>query len=348
MLNWKKSILKENQTMQEAVKVLDDQALRIIMIVDNNDRLIGTITDGDIRRGLLKRLPMTAFISEIMHKDPTTASVDDDRDKILKKMKELDLMQIPILDKDKKIVGLETLHHILLNDRLDNPVFLMAGGFGKRLRPLTDNMPKPMLKVGSKPILESILEQFISEGFHNFFISTHYKAEIVQDFFGDGSNWNVSINYVFEESPLGTAGSLGLLPKNLPNLPILMMNGDLLTKVDFVELLNFHSQHGGDATMCVREYDYQVPYGVIKSKDHKIVSIEEKPRQHFFVNAGIYVLSPSILEGLDGKSYIDMPSLIQTKITNAGQINMFPIHEYWLDIGHIKQFEKAQQDYNNF
>jgi len=348
MHNWKKIILKETNTMQDAVKILDVEALRIVMIVNKDNKLIGTVTDGDIRRGLLKHLSMSTTLSEIMFREPTVASVEDDKDKILAQMKDLDLMQIPLIDKEKRVVGLETLHHILKNNRHENPVFLMAGGFGKRLRPLTNDTPKPLLKVGAKPILESILEQFIEAGFYNFYISTHFKAEMVRDYFGDGSKWNVNIKYVFEESPLGTAGSLGLLPKNIPDLPILMMNGDLLTKVDFIELLNFHLGHGADATMCVREYDFQVPYGVVQSKNHLITSIEEKPKHSFFVNAGIYVLNPSMFQDIDGKSYIDMPNLIQNKIDNSGQVNMFPVHEYWLDIGHINQFEKAQEDYGNF
>jgi len=348
MHNWRKIILKESNTMQDAVKVLDDEALGIVMIVNGDNKLIGTVTDGDIRRGLIKRHSMNTVLSEVMFREPTVATIDDDSNKILMQMKVLGLMQIPLLDKEKRVVGLETLHHILSNNRHENPVFLMAGGFGKRLQPLTNNTPKPLLKVGAKPILESILEQFIEAGFYNFYISTHFKAEMVRDYFGDGSKWNVNIKYVFEKSPLGTAGSLGLLPKNLPDMPILMMNGDLLTKVDFVELLNFHLHHGGDATMCVREYDLQVPYGVVKSKDHLITSIEEKPKHSFFVNAGIYVLNSSMFQDIDGKSYIDMPTLIQDTIDNSGQINMFPVHEYWLDIGHINQFEKAQEDYGNF
>ena len=348
MHNWKKTILKQSNTMQDAVKVLDDEALGIVMIVNGDNKLIGTVTDGDIRRGLIKHLSMNTVLSEVMFREPTVATIDDDSNKILMQMKVLGLMQIPLLDKEKRVVGLETLHHMLSNNRRENPVFLMAGGFGKRLQPLTNNTPKPLLKVGAKPILESILEQFIEAGFYNFYISIHFKAEMVRDYFGDGSKWNVNIKYVFEESPLGTAGCLGLLPKNLPDMPILMMNGDLLTKVDFVELLNFHLHHGGDATMCVREYDLQVPYGVVKSKDHLITSIEEKPKHSFFVNAGIYVLNSSMFQDIDGKSYIDMPTLIQDTIDNSGQINMFPVHEYWLDIGHINQFEKAQEDYDNF
>ena len=171
----------------------------------------------------------------------------------------------------------------------------MAGGFGKRLAPLTNNTPKPLLKVGNKPILENVINQFIDAGFYNFYISTHYRAEMVQGYFGDGSNLNVSIKYIYEDAPLGTAGSLGLLPDNLPKLPILMMNGDLLTNVDLKELLRFHLQEGEDVTICVREYDFQVPYGVVKTDGKHAISIEEKPVHRFFVNAGIYVLNPSIL-----------------------------------------------------
>jgi NDP-sugar pyrophosphorylase family protein len=212
------------------------------------------------------------------------------------------------------------------------------------LRPLTDHLPKPLLKVGNKPILENILDQFIASGFHDFYISIHYKSEMVKKHFGDGSNWNVSIKYIHEEEPLGTAGGLGLLPSDLPKLPILMMNGDLLTKIDFDKLLNFHLETGDDATMCVREYDFQVPYGVIKADGRHIVSIQEKPIQNFFVNAGVYVLNQSILDIVDGVNYLDMPELLEKIIKGSGRVNMFPVHEYWLDIGQIEQFDQAQQD----
>jgi len=220
----------------------------------------------------------------------------------------------------------------------------MAGGFGKRLRPLTEHTPKPLLQIGSKPILETILDQFVEAGFHRFYISTHYKAEMVQEHFGNGSERGISIQYVHEYEPLGTAGALGLLPDDLPDLPIMMMNGDLLTKVDFIELLNFHSSNGGDATMCVREYEFEVPYGVIKAEDYRITSIVEKPVHRFFVNAGVYVLSPSVVEDIDGGSYLDMPHMLEERIRSDRKINMFPIHEYWLDIGKMEQFEQAQID----
>ncbi len=264
MHNWKKTIIRKTDTVNMAIKVLESESLRIVMVVDENDRFVGTVTDGDIRRGLIRHLPMDTAISEIMFKESIVASVKDDKDSILSKMKELDVLQIPIIDNNRRIVGLETLQHLIEKKKYDNPVFLMAGGFGKRLQPLTNNFPKPLLTIGRKPILENILEQFIAAGFHSFYISTHFKSEMVKEYFGDGSNWNVTIKYVHEETPLGTAGSLGLLPDDLPDLPILIMNGDLLTKIDFAELLHFHLQSNGSATVCVREYNFQVPYGVIK------------------------------------------------------------------------------------
>jgi dTDP-glucose pyrophosphorylase/predicted transcriptional regulator len=344
MHKWQNIIIREDDTMETAIKVLNKEALRIVLVVNKYDQLVGTVTDGDIRRGLIKQMQMNVVITKIMFKNPIVVSVKETKESILSLMNSLGLLQIPIIDSDRRVVGLEVLQKLIKKNKYDNPVFLLAGGLGKRLKPLTDSTPKPMLKVGTKPILENILNQFISVGFHNFYISTHYMAEKVQKYFGDGSNWGVSINYVHEEKPLGTAGGLGLLPNNLIDLPILIMNGDLLTKIDFIELLNFHLQEGGDATMCVREFDFQVPYGVVNLKDHRVTSIVEKPVHRFFVNAGIYILSQSMLNEIDGINYLDMPQLLEDKIKNLGQINMFPVHEYWLDVGQMDQFSQAQRD----
>jgi len=344
MHDWKKTILKQSATMQEAIQTLNSESLRIVLVADDDQKLVGTITDGDIRRAILRHLTMNTALSEFMFTQFIVAGANDNRDKILLNMQENDILQMPIVDEFGKVVGLETLHHLLTKKQYDNPVLLMAGGFGKRMRPLTKHIPKPMLNVGSKPILEAILEQFVDAGFHSFYISTHYKAEILQEHFGDGSDWGVSINYLQEEEPLGTAGALGLLPKNLPDLPIILMNGDLLTKVDFKELLAFHAENGSEATLCVREYDFQIPYGVVKMEKHRVTSIVEKPVHKFFINAGIYVLNPDVINAIDGKSYLDMPHLLNNKMNENIQVNMFPLYEYWLDIGQIEQFKKAQVD----
>jgi dTDP-glucose pyrophosphorylase len=344
MPNWKKIILREFDTMERAIQVLNKESLRIVLVVDHDERLVGTITDGDIRRAILKKLSVNTPLSQFMFKKPITVSVENTKEEILSKMKDLDILQIPVVNDFKKVCGLETIQHLLEKNRYDNAVFLMAGGLGKRLYPLTENFPKPLLKVGNKPILENIMEQFINSGFHNFYISTHFKSDMVKDYFGDGSKWDVTIKYVHEEIPLGTAGGLGLLPKNISNLPILMMNGDILTKIDFVELLRFHLKHGDEATMCVREYDFQVPYGVIEIKDQNVASIQEKPIHKFFVNAGVYVLSKSLVESIDGKTHIDMPQLLEKRIHQSKKVKIFPIHEYWMDIGVMEQFDQAQID----
>lgn len=344
MNDWQSAVITSDASMEEAVRCLGKASLRIVMVADGAGRLLGTITDGDIRRALLNFRPMDTLVKEVMNVAPTVASQDESREEILVSMQSRDLLQIPIVDAQGIIVGLETLQHLLSKKQYDNPVFLMAGGFGERLHPLTKHIPKPLLKVGQKPILETILDQFVAAGFYNFYISTHYKAEMVRNHFGDGSRWDVSIQYIYEETPLGTAGALGLLPKEQIDLPILMMNGDLLTKVDFEYLLSFHNEHSGDATMCVREYDFQVPYGVIEAEGHRVAGIVEKPVHNFFVNAGIYVLNPSILDEVDGGCYVDMPHMLESLIDREGQVNMFPLHEYWLDIGQIEQFEQAQLD----
>ena len=217
-----------------------------------------------------------------MNKSPTTALSSDKPDLVMSKMKSRDLLHIPIIDENGILVGLETLQHLTFDKKYDNPVFLMAGGFGTRLHPLTEDIPKPLLNVGSRPILETILVRFIKAGFHNFYISTHFKAEKIQEYFGDGSAWGVKIEYVNEEKPLGTAGSIGLLPKNLPKLPILMMNGDVLTKVNFEHLLTFHQEQESIATMCIREYDVQIPFGVVNIEKQQAKSIVEKTHKEIF------------------------------------------------------------------
>ena len=345
--NWAEILLNPSDTLETTIKVLHTGGKRIALVVDDNKKLLGTVTDGDIRRALIKHVTMDCCVKEVMNSSPSTALVSDPSDLIMSKMKSRDLLSIPLVDKQGTLVGLETLQHLLEKKRYDNPVFLMAGGFGTRLHPLTEKKPKPLLNVGKCPILETILNQFIDVGFHNFYISTHYKAEMIRDHFGDGSNWNVQIEYLHEENPLGTAGSLGLLPASMPDLPIIMMNGDLLTKVNFEHLLDFHNEHGGSATMCVREYDFQVPYGVVDIEGQHITRIVEKPVQKFFVNAGIYVLDPKLTHHIDGKSYLDMPNLLETQIEKAEKVNVFPVHEYWLDIGQMDEYKSAHQAFES-
>lgn len=345
MHNWKKILLKQKDTLARSIEVLELQALRIVLVVDDDKKILGTVTDGDIRRALLQHCGMDTPLSEIMHVDPVVASVNDTKNTLLSMMKRAGALQIPLLDEQGCVVGLETMQKLLTKKNFDNPVFLMAGGFGKRLQPLTNDSPKPLLKIGKKPVLETIIEQFIGAGFHNFYISTHYKAEMIKKHFGSGEKWGINVRYVNEKKPLGTAGALSLLPKDLPELPLLMMNGDLLTKINFEQLLEFHEKQGGVATMCVREYDFQVPYGVVDAKNYQMIGIKEKPVQRFFVNAGIYVLSQETIQSVPFDQVVDMPDLLLQQVENDRKVNIFPIHEYWLDIGRIDEFERAKSDF---
>lgn len=344
MNDWTKTLIKPEASLSEAIQVINLGALRIAIVVDGERRLLGTITDGDVRRALILQNGMDTPVAEIMSRKPITASIYNDRKSILLMMKASDVLQVPIVDENRCVVGLETLQQLLEPCRLDNLVFLMAGGFGKRLRPLTDDIPKPLLKVGHKPILETILKQIIESGFYNFSISTHYKAEQVKDYFGDGSKWGVNISYVHESEPLGTAGALGLLPRDALQQPLLMMNGDLLTKIDFQQLLQFHNEQNCAATMCVREYDFQVPYGVVEQNNNIIKGIIEKPIHKFFVNAGIYILDPDVVASVQPNQSIDMPTLLENQIEGGKKIAAFPIHEYWIDIGRMEEYERANRD----
>jgi len=344
MDDWRKVLLTPKDSLERTIKVLHEGGCRIALVADKFGMLLGTVTDGDIRRALINQLTMESPVSLIMNGNPITVDDKINNKEILSLMSDQSLLHMPIIDKDGILCGLETLQHLIESPIYDNPIFLMAGGFGTRLKHLTKDTPKPLLKVGNRPILETILLQFIDAGFHIFFISIHYRADMVREYFGDGSKWGVEIQYVYESEPLGTAGALGLLPLESPSLPIVVMNGDLLTDVNFENLLDFHKEQGGLATMCVREYDFQVPYGVVTLKGRCIGAIKEKPIHKFFVNAGIYVLEFDILDGLSGESYLDMPNLFESHIKKGNKINAFPIHEYWLDIGRIEEYERANQD----
>lgn len=343
-INWKSSILNKSETMKDAISNLEKGMNRISIIVDDEGKLVGTITDGDIRRAILANLSMETLVTKFMNKNPIYIDPNFEKEYLIKLMGEKDIFQIPLVDKNKKILGLETLHNLLEQKKLDNPVFIMAGGFGKRLNPLTNKLPKPLLKIGSKPILERIILKFIDGGFRKFYISTHYMADKIENYFKDGSEWGVSIKYIHEEKPLGTGGALGLLPKSEIKKPLIMMNGDLLSEVNFQELLRYHNEKKADVTMGISQYEFQIPYGVVLRDKDKFLKIDEKPSHKFFINAGIYVVEPSVVKNQKADSYLDMPALLNHINKNKFKVNVFPIHEYWLDVGHQKDLIKAQED----
>ena len=336
--------LNINSTIKEALKIIDSGAIRIALVVDSDNKLLGTLSDGDIRRGLLKNLSLNDTIEDLYSKSPTIASVNDSNERIIQKAISKQVYQIPVVDDEGIVVDIVNLATLLNITKKRNRVILMAGGLGTRLRPLTQDIPKPLLKVGNKPILETIIKNFANYGFVNITISLNYKGEMIKGYFGDGSDFGVNIDYIEENMRLGTAGALSLI-ENKPNEAFFVMNADLLTDVNFSHLLDFHSFSNSDATMCVREYEYQVPYGVIEVEESNVTSIVEKPIQKFFVNAGIYVLSPKVFDYIPKNEFYDMPTLFNTFIEKEKNVISFPIHEYWLDIGRMSDFEQAQSEY---
>lgn len=339
--NWHNILVSPQNSIHFVLGIIDQEALKLAIVVDENKHLLGTVSDGDVRRAILNNISLETPISEIMHLEPTTADVSSTRSFLLNLMESKQLDAIPILS-NRLVVGLETLHGLLHKPQYLNPVFLMAGGFGSRLKPLTDSCPKPLLKIGSRPILETVILQFIRAGFTQFYISTHYLPEMIHAAFGDGSKWGVDITYIHEDKPLGTGGALGLLPDGLPELPVIVMNGDVLTKIDFEALLAFHNAQESRATMCVREFEYQVPFGVVESEGYKIIGLVEKPTYRYRVNAGIYVINKDIISNVNHNEYLDMPTLFESLIDHEAHV--YPFHEYWLDIGRIDDFKRAQID----
>ncbi len=328
----------------DAIACIDRSGLQIALVVDDEGRLMGTLTDGDIRRALLRNLPLTQPVADVMTRHPRLAPVDSDDTKLFRMMRALQIRHLPLVDEDGRVVGLRTLTGLLQTPRRSNRVVLMAGGLGVRLHPLTRTVPKPMLSVGGKPLLETILETFIDYGFWRFSISLNYLAETIVGHFGDGSRWGVEIEYLREPARMGTAGSLSLLGET-PAEPFIVMNGDILTAVDFGEMLHFHLDNKALATMALHEYSFQVPYGVARVEDHRLVGITEKPIHHHFINAGIYVLDPRALDRIPKETVFDMPDLFRCLIAEGQTTVAFPIREYWLDIGQPQDLQKAEIEF---
>jgi len=344
MTDFDKVKVSPSCTLQEVLKIIDTGAIKIAIVVDKNNKLLGTITDGDIRRAILDGKSLEDSIEDIYCKKPIIVSINESKESIIKICTSKKIYQIPVVDNEGKVVDIVLLDELLKSKSYPNKVILMVGGLGTRLRPLTETIPKPMLHIGGKPILQTIVEQFANYGFRNIIMCVNYKYDVIQNYFGDGSRFGVSIEYVLENKRMGTAGALSLLKKK-PIEPFFVMNGDLLTDVNFENMLEFHLKNNAVASMCVREYDLQVPYGIVNVKDGEIKSIEEKPIYKFFVNAGIYILNPECIDYIPKNEFYDMPMLIEKLIKIHKKIIPFPIREYWLDIGRIEEYKKAQIEY---
>ena len=343
MRNIEKAKISWNSKIKDAIESINKGSMRMAFVCDG-EVLVGIIGDPDIRQAMLRGLTLDDPIDSIINKKPITANINDSREQLLKLSSMHKVYEIPILDNNGYIVGLEEIDELLKQKQRINKVVIMAGGLGTRLGEYTKETPKPMLKVANKPILETIIENFSKYGFFDIFISVNYLSHIIKDYFGNGSRFGVKIKYIHETKRLGTAGALSLVRDEL-NEPFIVINGDILTNINFEQLVDFHIIENSEATMCVREHELQVPYGVVHIQKKRIITIDEKPTQNFYVNAGIYVFSPEALNEIPDDQFFDMPTLFDILIKKNKRAIPFPIKGYWLDIGHLNDYEKAKMDY---
>lgn len=340
-------LLKKHQTLKQAMEALNETRIHICFVTDDQGKLIGSLTDGDIRRALLKGATLESLVESCMNKSPKMIPEGLSVEEVIQHMNQWGVRQLPVVNQNGNITRVETVEGMMEVFQKPNRVVLMAGGFGKRLSPLTDQIPKPLLHVDGTPILEHIVRRFKELGFYRFTISVNYKAEMIIDHFGDGSKLGIEIDYLREDKPLGTCGALSLL-EDRPKEPFFVMNGDLLTRANFNTILEFHKTHNSCATMCVREHSFEVPYGVVKSVNNRIVSIEEKPKEISLINAGIYVLSPEVLDQVNANDYLDMPTLFMKLKSQDRSVYSYVLKDYWLDIGRMEDFQKAQNDFEKY
>ena len=338
-----------SSSVREAMTCIDLNARGIALVVDENRKLLGTITDGDIRHAMLSGANLDLPVGQLLERKaggpygkPVTAPLDADAASLLFLMQEHSVRQIPLVDEQNCVAALATRDELLPNEALDLQAIIMAGGFGTRLLPLTEQVPKPMLPIGTRPLLELIVDQLRTAGIRQVNVATHYKEEVITDHFGNGQGFGVDIRYVKEDQPLGTAGALSLLEESTE--PLLVINGDILTRVDFRAMLNFHKEHQAELTVAVRQYDIRVPYGVITTDGAVVRGISEKPVVSQLINAGIYLLNPSVRRLIPNGQPYDIPELIERLLAEERTVVSFPIREYWLDIGKADQYDQAKAD----
>ncbi|MFV0624703.1 nucleotidyltransferase family protein [Sphingomonas sp. ac-8] len=338
---WRDALLGETASVRDAIGSLNESGLQIVLVVDTNEALTGTITDGDVRRGILRGVGMDDPVSEILHREPMVLPPDMDRQTALQVMRSNGLHQLPVVDEQRRVIGLHLWNMLDTPPARPNTMVIMAGGRGTRLYPHTENCPKPMLPVGGKPMIEHIVERARAEGFERFVFAIHYLGHMLEEHFGDGSRFGVEIDYLREERPLGTGGALGLM-KHRPEGPFVVTNGDVLSDVRYGEILDFHVRHNATATMAVRPHEWQHPFGVVHTEGVDITGFEEKPMVRSRINAGIYALDPSVLDHIAHGEHCDMPTLFERVQASSRRTIVYPMHEPWLDVGRPADLELAR------
>lgn len=339
---WKRAILLPSASIRDAIRNLNDVAIQIVLVTDEDGRLVGTLCDGDIRRGLLKGLHLDSSIESVLFRSPMVVPSSMSRDLVMQLMAANKIHQVPIVDESRRVLGLHLWDEIVAPVARENAIVIMAGGKGTRLHPHTESCPKPMLPVAGKPMLEHILERAKAEGFTRFVLAVHYLGHMIEEYFGDGDKSGVRIDYLREDKPLGTAGALSLLSPR-PQLPFVVTNGDVMTDIRYGELLDFHQRHGAVATMAVRVHEWQHPFGVVRMDGVDIVGFEEKPVARTHINAGVYALSPEVLDCMQVNDVCDMPSLFERMKVRGTRTVAYPMHEPWLDVGRPDDLKLANQ-----
>lgn len=332
-----------NDTLRHTIGVLDSNRRQFALVVDDTQRLLGLVTDGDIRRALLRGATVDSPTAEVMNPNPRTAPDSATNQQLFDLMTNASVRHMPVVTADGIVTGFATLDEFVTPEILSTPVVLMAGGKGQRLYPLTKDVPKPMLPVGGTPIIGIILERIRALGFRDVHISVNYLAEVIEEYVGDGSRFGLRVQYIHESQPLGTAGALGALQGSMTE-PFLVMNSDLITHVDLRDLVDFHNKHDAEATVGVREHVIEVPFGVVNVENSFVTGLTEKPLHRSLVSAGIYCLSPAALERLTADEYCDMPTLLTQVMESGNNVAAFPIHESWLDVGRPEDLNRARDE----
>ncbi|MEL0137149.1 MAG: nucleotidyltransferase family protein [Halieaceae bacterium] len=342
-VNWRKAVISEHATFQQAFQNLNDVAIKLCICADEEGGLIGLITDGDLRRGLLRGLSMEDSVAEVINRNPLVVPENTDWTVVRALMRANKVAQVPSVDDEGHVVGLYLWDELGPSEDHDHVMVLMVGGLGKRLRPYTESCPKPMLEIAGKPMLQHIVERARNQGFRRFIFCLNYFGEMIRDFFGDGRQFGINVEYVEESEPLGTAGALslisGVLTKNF-----VVSNGDVLTDIDYAELLSFLNQHGAKAVMAVKLHEWTNPFGVVEMDGLDITGFSEKPVMRSHVNAGVYALSPSALETLRAGEYCDMPTIFERLAAGGDRVVAYPMYEPWLDVGKPADLRLARRN----
>lgn len=336
-----------DNTLSEVISAIDENGRQFVLVTDSKEKLLGVVTDGDIRRALLKGATLVSPAAEIMNKAPRTAAARRELEDVMEILRVSEVKHLPLVTEEGIVTGVAVAEPKLRDSQVfSNPVILMAGGKGQRLYPLTKDVPKPMLPVGGTPILGIILERLKAQGFHDVRISVNYLADVIIDYVGDGSKFGLAVTYLHEDSPLGTAGALAT-QKGLIDFPFIVMNSDLITHVNLPELISFHSKNEAMGTVGLREHVVEIPFGVVTVEDDFVTALTEKPVIRSMVSAGIYALDPAALDLLEVEEYCDMPTLL-TRIMETGEkVSGFPIHESWIDVGRPDDLNQARLDAGN-